>query len=112
MRRTPQASEGEEEKYINEQLVSGAIQLSISEWASPVVMVRKKTGDECVCIDYRKLNERTVKDAYPLPRIYMCLDCLASAKTFSTIIFKVPTCSWSWLKKTDIRQNFLQNMDI
>ena len=38
-----------------------------------------------MCIDYRKLNERTIKDAYPLPRIDMCLDCFASAKIFSTI---------------------------
>lgn len=45
----------------------------------------EETGDVRVCIDYRKLNERTIKDAYPLPRIDMCLDCLASAKIFSTI---------------------------
>ena len=48
-------------------------------------MVRKKTGDVRVCIDYRKLNERTIKDAYPLPCIDMCLDCFSSAKIYSTI---------------------------
>ena len=85
MRRTPQAVEGGEEKYLNEQLASGAIKPSKSEWASPIVMVRKKTGDVRVCIDYRKLNKSTFKDAYPLPRIEMCLDCLSSAKIFSTI---------------------------
>lgn len=85
LRRTPQAFEGEEERYLKEQLENGTIQPSTSAWASPLVMVRKKTGDVRVCVDYRKLNERTIKDAYPLPRINMCLDCLASSKIFSTI---------------------------
>ena len=85
LRRTPQAFQGEEEKYIQEQLEAGVIQPSSSALSSPIVMVRKKTGDVRVCIDYRKLNERTIKDAYPLPRIDMCLDCLASTKIFSTI---------------------------
>ena len=85
LRRTPQAFQGEEEKYFKEHLEAGVIQPSSSAWSSPIVMVRKKTGDVRVCIDYRKLNERTIKDAYPLPRIDMCLDCLASTKIFSTI---------------------------
>ena len=85
LRRTPQAFEGEEEKYIKDQLESGTIYPSKSDWASPLVMVRKRDGEVRVCIDYRKLNERTVKDAYPLPRIDMCIDCLSSAKVFSTI---------------------------
>ena len=85
LRRTPQAFEGEEEEYIQEQVAAGVIQPSSLAWSSPIVTVRKKTGDVRVCIDYRKLNERTIKDAYPLPRIDMCLDCLASAKVFSTI---------------------------
>jgi len=85
LRRTPQAFEGEEEKYVQEQLEAGTIRPSKSEWASSLVMVRKRTGEVRVCIDYRRLNERTVKDAYPLPRIDMCIDCLSSAKIYSTI---------------------------
>ena len=85
LRRTPQGFEGEEDKYIKEQLAAGSIHPSTSAWSSPLVLVRKKTGDVRVCVDYRKLNERTIKDAYPLPRIDMCLDCLSSAKIYSTI---------------------------
>ena len=85
LRRTPQAFEKEEEKYIQEQLEAGVIQPSSSAWSSPIVIVRKKTDDISVCIDYRKFNERTIKAASPLPRIDMCLDSLSLAKIFSTI---------------------------
>lgn len=50
-----------------------------------MVLVRKKDGTVRWCIDYRKLNDCTRKDAYPLPRIDMCLDCLAGASVFSTM---------------------------
>jgi hypothetical protein len=51
----------------------------------PVVFVRKKDQFVHWCIYYRKVNELTVKDAYPLPRIDMCLDCLSSASIFSVM---------------------------
>jgi hypothetical protein len=85
LRRTPKAFEGEEEKYLNDQLKAGVITPSKSSWASPVVLVRKKDQTVRWCIDYRKMNELTVKDAYPLPRIDMCLDCLSSASIFSVM---------------------------
>jgi hypothetical protein len=58
---------------------------STSPWASPIVLVRKKNGKIRPCVDYRKLNEVTQKDAYPIPRMQECLDCLAGAVTFSTL---------------------------
>ncbi|RXN36679.1 Retrovirus-related Pol poly from transposon [Labeo rohita] len=58
---------------------------SNSCWASPIVMVRKKDQTYRLCVDYRALNERTIKDAYPLPRIQDTLDTLSTAKWFSTL---------------------------
>ena len=85
LRRTPKAFDSEEEKYLKEQLDAKVIVPSQSAWASPVVLVRKKDNTVRWCCDFRKLNEVTVKDAYPLPRIDMCLDSLATAKYFSTM---------------------------
>ena len=53
-------------------------------WCSNVVIVTKKDGSPRFCIDYRKLNELTKKDAYPLPSIEVCLDALAGSRYFST----------------------------
>ena len=84
LRRTPQGFQDEEEQYLKDQIDMGVVVPSKSPWASPVVLVRKKDGTVRWCIDYRKLNSVTVKDAYPLPRIDMCIDCLSEAKIFST----------------------------
>jgi hypothetical protein len=60
------------------------IESSYSDWSSNVVIVRKRDGSLRFCIDYRKLNERTVKDVYPLPRIDTCMDTLTGACWYST----------------------------
>ena len=66
----------------------GAIQKSNSPWASAVVLVRKKDGSLRFCIDLRKLNARTVKDAYRLPRIEDSLDSLNGSCIFTSIDLK------------------------
>ncbi len=66
-------------------LKSEVVQPSSSPWASPIVLVKKKDNSFRFCVDYRKLNDVTHKDAYPLPRIDDTLDSLSGSKWFSTI---------------------------
>jgi hypothetical protein len=85
IRRTPLCFEQEEEKTLNHMLSTGVIQPSTSEWASAPVLVRKKDGSLRYCIDYRSLNRRTIKDAYPLPLIEECLDMLNGSQFFTCL---------------------------
>ena len=64
------------------------VRKSYSPWASPLVLVKKKDGTERMCIDFRKVNNRTRKDAHPLPRISDIIDFLGGAKYFSTMDLK------------------------
>lgn len=66
-------------------LQGGIISESSSPWAAPIVMVRKKDGSWRFCVDYRKLNSVTHKDAFPLPRIEETLTSMTKAKWFSTL---------------------------
>ena len=67
----------------------GAISKSNSPWSSSIVLVKKKHGNLRFCIDLRKLNARTVKDAHALPRIEETLDYLAGSKWFSALDLKL-----------------------
>ncbi|GFU02392.1 retrovirus-related Pol polyprotein from transposon 412 [Trichonephila clavipes] len=72
-------------KQIEEWLNEGIIRPSSSEYASPIVMVKNKDGSSRMCIDYRKLNQKLVKDKFPLPLIEDFLDTLQEAKVYSTL---------------------------
>ena len=63
----------------------GVIRMSCSPWSSPIVPVRKKDGSIRLCIDYRRLNDVTHGDSYPLPRVEDCLDALSGSVWFSVL---------------------------
>ena len=85
MRRTPLGFEEEEEKHLQKMLDVGVIEPSCAEWASPPVLIRKRDGTVRYCVDFRRLNSITIKDAFPLPLIEDCLDSLAGSVYFSTL---------------------------
>ena len=60
----------EQIKELNEK---GFIHPSSSLWGAPVIFVDKKDGTQRMCIDYRSLNEVTIKNKYPLPKMMTCL---------------------------------------
>ena len=76
-------------EQLKEMLDQEIIRPSCSLWASPVVMVKKKDGTLRFCIDFRKLNDVTVKDTHPLSRIDDTLEALKGAKIFSTVDLKL-----------------------
>ena len=115
-RRLPYAYRKETDDQIRDMLDRGVIQPSISPWASPIVLVRKKDGKYRFYVDYRKLNSVTKRDARPLPRVDDLLDALQGYDLFTTLdlrsgywqlsvslkdrektAFVTPTGSWEFL---------------
>jgi hypothetical protein len=75
-------------KQIDELMEKGYIRPSTSPWAAPVLFVEKKDGTKRMCIDCKSLNEVTIKNKYPLPRIEDLFDQLRGASVFSKIDLK------------------------
>ena len=78
----------EVDKQIAVWLEEGIVQPSHSDYASPIVLVKKKNGSTRICVDYRQLNRKIIKDRYPLPLIEDELDSLQGATIFSTLDLK------------------------
>jgi hypothetical protein len=72
-------------KQIDELLEKGYIRPSTLPWFSPVLFVEKKDGTKRMCVNYRALNEVTIKNKYPLPRIEDLFDQLRGSSVFSKI---------------------------
>ena len=75
----------EVKQYVEDLLNRGWVRKSRSAYSSPVVCVRKKDGSLRLCVDYRRLNQKTVPDRYPLPRIQTALESLGGNAWFSLL---------------------------
>ena len=82
LRRHPMAYLPVIDKHLDKMLANDICEPSNSSWASNVVLVKKSDGSLRFCVDYRQLNNLTVKDSYPFPRIDTCFDALDDAKYF------------------------------
>jgi hypothetical protein len=72
-------------EQFQELLDNGYVRPSASPWGAPVIFVPKKDGTQRMCVDYHSLNEVTIKNKYPLPRIDDLFDQLKGACVFSKI---------------------------
>lgn len=86
--RTPLTKKKLVDGAIEEMLAAGVISPSSSPWAAPVTLVPKKDGTTRFCVDYRRLNEVTVKDQFPLPHIQDIFDQVGGSKVFSALDLK------------------------
>ena len=82
--RIPPPQVDEVREHLKLMLDAGVVRPSNSPWCNAVVLVRKKDGSLCFCIDFRRLNALTVKDSHPLPHICETLESLAGAAHYST----------------------------
>ncbi|KAH8299271.1 hypothetical protein KR018_011258, partial [Drosophila ironensis] len=93
-------------RRVDELLEKGCIEPSNSTYSSPVIMVMKKTGKWRLCVYYRLLNERSEKNAYPLPRMNHILEQLREAKLISSLDLK--NGYWQFFRK---ELKYLGHMD-
>ena len=83
--------------HLQEMLDSGAIHPSQSVWCNTVVLVQKKDGGLCFCIDFCCLNAYTKKDSYPLPRVQEVLESLVGAGHFSCLDLNPDSGKSRWM---------------
>ena len=84
--------------HVNDMLQAGAIRPSSSPWCNAVILVWKKDSGLRFCIDFRKLNARTKKDSYPLPRIQETLESLEGLAYSRVSTLSLAFGRWKWTR--------------
>ena len=82
--KTPYFLRNEMKRIIDKNLENGLMEECSSPWAAPTLLVKKPNGTWRLVVDYRKLNQITTADCYPLPEINECVNELAESRIFST----------------------------
>ena len=85
MRPVPPGAYEELRAHLLELMTAGVIRKSQSPFSSNIVLVRKKSGELRLCVDFRQLNNRCTRDSYAIPRIDMLIDSLKDAKYFASV---------------------------
>lgn len=75
-------------QMVHDLIEAGVVRPSSSEYAAPIVMIKKKSGEQRMCVDYRAINKITLKDNFPLPLIDDCLEFLGNKDCFSILDLK------------------------
>ena len=94
-----------EEACVTEMLTGGQIEASDSPWSSPVVLVTKKDGGTRFCVDYRQLNDATVKDAYPFHELTTPWICWRGNSGFLPWIWPAATGRSHYLRMPGLRRH-------
>lgn len=90
------------DEELDKMLQQGVVEPSKSAWSSPVLLVPKKDGTQRFCVDFRKLNAVTERDAYPLPYINSILSKLSSAKYLTSL--DIESAFWQVALEDDSKQ--------
>lgn len=87
-------------------LKAEVIESPISEWVAQVIFAANKCWTLRFCIDYRRLNQMTIRESYPIPRIDECIDSIGTVCVLITLECSSDTGKSKYPKKTDKKPDF------
>ena len=108
-RRIPPGQLQQVKEHLDGLLKDGVIEPSESNYCSHMVIVKKKSGDIRLCIDYRKLNTKTIRDTYPLIRVDDLLDIVAGKKYYTSSDLNQLITRYKWLVRTNIKRHLFHH---